>query len=169
MNPQWRTPAVLALCRLMLDSREFDAMPILADALQDGVCMDEELLTACQAPDLKPVLAERLVNLIYSDETAAAVRWLEQFVRDINYHDYKDEDDEVGTESDTNPHTYEDIIQEGRRGAEEGDMYFGTDAGAAYFRESEDNRREFFRNWSLVTGVAVSEEVQEDINYSCAC
>ena len=48
-------------------------------------------------------------------------------------------------------------------------MYFGSDAGADFFREGEDNRREFFRNWSLVTGVAVPEEDQEGISVSCAC
>src|SRR5262249_30210686 len=95
MDPKWRTPTVVALCRRMLDTREFDALPILADALQDAGCTDAELLKQCQAPGPKPVQAERLVNLIYSDETAAAVRWLEQFVRDINYRDYKDENDEV--------------------------------------------------------------------------
>jgi hypothetical protein len=153
----------------MLDTREFDALPILSDALLDAGCTDDDLLTRCQDPDLKPVLAERVVNLVYSDETAAAVRWLEQFVRDINYRDYKDEDDEVSTESDTNPHTYEYIIQAGHQGVEEGGMYFGSDAGADFFRDSADNRREFFRNWSLVTGVLVPEEVQEDIGFRCAC
>src|SRR5262249_54659226 len=119
MNPKWRTSTVVALCRRMLVTRQFDPLPILADALQDPGCSDNELLTHCQDPDLKSVLAERLVNLVYSDETAAAVRWLEQFVRDINHRNYKDEDDEVGTESDTDPHTYEYIIQTGHQGIEE--------------------------------------------------
>jgi hypothetical protein len=153
----------------MLDIRQFDTMPILADALQDAGCADDKLLAQCQNPELESVQAERLVNLIYSEETAAAVRWLEQFVRDINYNDYKDENDEVGTPSDTEPHTYEYIIQSGRQGVEEGHMYFGSDAGADFFRDGEDNVREFFRNWSLVTGVAVPEEAREKITFSCAC
>jgi hypothetical protein len=153
----------------MLDTRAFDAMPILSDALQDAGCTDEKLLRQCQDPNLKPVRAARLVNLIYSDETAAAVWWLEQFVRDINYRNYKDENDEVGTESDDNPHTYEYVIEAGHQGVNEGVMYFGSDAGAGFFRESDDNCREFFRNWSLVTGVAVPEETRDNISYSCAC
>ncbi|MFO0822608.1 MAG: hypothetical protein U0792_05715 [Gemmataceae bacterium] len=90
MNPihsDWRTTTVVALCRRMLNSRDFDSMPILADALQDAECSDEELLTACQNPELGKTEAERLVNLVYSTETETAVRWLEQFVRDINYED----------------------------------------------------------------------------------
>jgi hypothetical protein len=169
MKAEWRTSTVVALCRRMLDIRQFDTMPILADALQDAGCADDKLLAQCQNPELKPVTAERLVNLIYSEETAAAVRWLEQFVRDINYRDYKDEDDTVGTPSDTDPHDYEDAILTGFQGVEEGHMFFGTDAGADFFRESGDNVREFFRNWSLATGVAVPEEAQEKITFSCAC
>ena len=169
MTPELRTSTVLALCRRMLDSREFDAMPILADALEDAGCVDEELLTLCKKPDLKPVQAERVVNLVYSEETAAAVRWLEQFVRDINYDDYTDESDAVGTPSDTAPHSYEYFIGAGHQGVAEGSMHFGSDAGADFFHESEDNRRAFFRNWSLVTGVAVPEETQNGISFSCAC
>ena len=52
MNPEWRTSVVVALCRRMLYSREFDAMPILSDALQDAGCTDDEFLTP--ADDLPP-------------------------------------------------------------------------------------------------------------------
>jgi hypothetical protein len=169
MNPQWRTTTVLALCRRMLDTRQFDAMPILADALQDAGCTDTELLARCQDPELKSIQAERLVNLVYSDETAAAVRWLEQFVRDINYRNYKDENDEVGTESDDDPHNYEYVIEAGHEGVIEGAMFFSSDAGAGYFRSGKSNVREFFHHWSLVTGVAAPEEVQNRISVSCAC
>jgi hypothetical protein len=158
MNPQWRTTTVLALCRRMLDTREFDALPILADALQDAGCSDDGLLAVCQDPDLKPVLAERVVNLVYSDETAAAVRWLERFARDIGY-----EGDDPPT------YTYEQVVEIGHEGVSSGHMYFWSDDGADFFRDGDDNRREFFRNWSLVTGVAVPEEAQEKITFSCAC
>jgi hypothetical protein len=169
MSPEWRTSVVVALCRRMLDARAYDALPILADALEEAGCTDAELLAACRGPELPPVQAERVVNLVYSEETAAAVRWLEQFVRDINYRDYKSDDDEVGTPSDDDPHTYEYVIQAGRQGVEEGDMYFATDAGADFFRDGEDNRRAFFRNWSLVTGVAVPDETRERISFICGC
>jgi len=157
MNPPWRTPTVVALCRHMLDTREFDALPVLSDALQDAGFTDAEVVARCQDPDLEPVLAERIVNLVYSDETAAAVRWLEQFARDI------------GCEDDEPPmYDYERVIDLGHQGASSGDMFFGTLAGPHFFWES-DNRREFFRNWSLVTGVAVPEEDQERMRFRCAC
>src|SRR5688572_32835739 len=42
--PEWRTDTVLALARAMYESREFGAMPILADALQDAGCDNEAVL-----------------------------------------------------------------------------------------------------------------------------
>jgi hypothetical protein len=42
--PAWRTDTVVALARTMYDSREFGAMPILADALQDAGCENEHVL-----------------------------------------------------------------------------------------------------------------------------
>ena len=35
-SPQWRTDTALTLARQMYESRDFSAMPILADALQDA-------------------------------------------------------------------------------------------------------------------------------------
>jgi hypothetical protein len=47
-NPAWRTDTAVALARTMYDSREFSAMPILADALQDAGCEDEQVLNHCR-------------------------------------------------------------------------------------------------------------------------
>lgn len=42
--PAWRTDTVLAIARHAHESRAFDALPVLADALQDAGCDDEPLL-----------------------------------------------------------------------------------------------------------------------------
>ena len=47
-DPAWRTDTAVSLARGMYDSREFGAMPILADALQDAGCEDEQVLTHCR-------------------------------------------------------------------------------------------------------------------------
>jgi anti-anti-sigma factor len=47
-DPAWRTDTAVALARQMYDSREFGAMPILADALQDAGCEDGHLLMHCR-------------------------------------------------------------------------------------------------------------------------
>jgi hypothetical protein len=49
-SPAWRTDTVLTLAQQMYDSRDFSAMPILADALQDAGCEDEAILTHCRGP-----------------------------------------------------------------------------------------------------------------------
>jgi hypothetical protein len=142
----------------MLDNREYDAMPILADALQDAGCTDNELLGLCLATDLKPILAERAVNLIYSEETAAAVRWLEQFAKDIGYDD-----------EDPPTYDYERMVELGYEGVTDGVMHFCTTTGADFFCMNEENQREFFQNWSLVTGVTVPDETLANMSFSCAC
>jgi hypothetical protein len=47
-NPAWRTDTAVSLARTMYESREFGAMPILADALQDAGCEDEQILNHCR-------------------------------------------------------------------------------------------------------------------------
>jgi hypothetical protein len=42
--PAWRTDTAMSLARQMYESREFGAMPILADALQDAGCDSDALL-----------------------------------------------------------------------------------------------------------------------------
>jgi len=50
LDPTWLTSTVIALARQMYDSRDFSAMPILADALEDASCDNETILTHCRGP-----------------------------------------------------------------------------------------------------------------------
>jgi hypothetical protein len=50
LNPSWLTSTVLALAQQMYDSRDFSPMPILADALQDAGCDNEDILNHCRQP-----------------------------------------------------------------------------------------------------------------------
>jgi hypothetical protein len=47
-DPAWLTSTVLAMAGYAHDSGDFSALPILADALQDAGCEDEEVLTHCR-------------------------------------------------------------------------------------------------------------------------
>lgn len=49
-SSSWITSSVLALARRMYDSRDFSAMPILADALQDSGCDNTDILDHCRGP-----------------------------------------------------------------------------------------------------------------------
>lgn len=48
----WRTDTAVTLARTMYESRDFSAMPILADALQDAGCDSEEILNHCRSAEL---------------------------------------------------------------------------------------------------------------------
>ena len=48
-HPDWFTSTVRALATHIYAAREFTTMPILADALQDAGCEDEQILTHCRA------------------------------------------------------------------------------------------------------------------------
>jgi hypothetical protein len=46
----WLTPAVLSIARRAYDERDFAALPILADALEDAGCTDPDILNHCRQP-----------------------------------------------------------------------------------------------------------------------
>jgi hypothetical protein len=48
LDPNWRTSTVLALAQGIYDERAFDRLPILADALEDAGCDNEEMLAHCR-------------------------------------------------------------------------------------------------------------------------
>jgi hypothetical protein len=50
VDPAWLTSTVVALARGIYEERAFDRMPILADALQDAGCDNEDVLDHCRGP-----------------------------------------------------------------------------------------------------------------------
>jgi hypothetical protein len=63
-DPAWRTDTAVAIARQMYDSREFGAMPILADALQDAGCNSDELLNHCRSATAAHVRGCWVVDLV---------------------------------------------------------------------------------------------------------
>lgn len=49
--PEWRTSTVIDLANQVFHERDFEVMPILADALQDAGCDNEKVLAHCRAPE----------------------------------------------------------------------------------------------------------------------
>jgi len=47
-DPSWRTSTVVALAGGVYADRAFDRLPILADALQDAGCENEDILAHCR-------------------------------------------------------------------------------------------------------------------------
>jgi hypothetical protein len=50
LKPNWRTADVIGLATGIYNERAFDRLPILADALQDAECDNEDILNHCRAP-----------------------------------------------------------------------------------------------------------------------
>jgi hypothetical protein len=48
LDPEWRTSTVVQLAQGIYDDRAFDRLPILADALQDAGCDNEDVLSHCR-------------------------------------------------------------------------------------------------------------------------
>jgi hypothetical protein len=49
-NRRWRTTDIVALARAIYDDRAFDRLPLLADALMDAGCDDEQVIGHCRGP-----------------------------------------------------------------------------------------------------------------------
>ncbi|MCE9566031.1 MAG: hypothetical protein K8U57_28760 [Planctomycetes bacterium] len=47
-DKSWLTSTVVAIAQGMYESRDFSAMPILADALQDAGCDNDDILNHCR-------------------------------------------------------------------------------------------------------------------------
>jgi hypothetical protein len=49
VDPRWRTADAVGLARAIYEDRAFDRLPILADALTDAGCDDEQILAHCRS------------------------------------------------------------------------------------------------------------------------
>jgi len=63
-DPFWLTSDVVALASGIYEDRAFDRMPILADALQDAGCGNEDLLTHCRDTTATHVRGCWVVDLV---------------------------------------------------------------------------------------------------------
>jgi hypothetical protein len=67
-DPSWRTDTVTALATQMYESRDFGAMPILADALQDAGCDSDDILSHCRDTKQVHVRGCWVVDLVLGKE-----------------------------------------------------------------------------------------------------
>jgi hypothetical protein len=67
-SPDWRTNTAVSLARQMYEAHEFGAMPILADALQDAGCDNDDVLTHCRDPQRVHVRGCWVVDLVLGKE-----------------------------------------------------------------------------------------------------
>jgi hypothetical protein len=67
-SASWRSDTALSLARQMYESRDFGAMPILADALQDAGCEDPAILDHCRDANQPHVRGCWVVDLVLGKE-----------------------------------------------------------------------------------------------------
>jgi hypothetical protein len=63
-SPDWRTDTAVSLARTMYDARDFSAMPILADALQDAGCDNDDILSHCRDANTNHVRGCWVIDLV---------------------------------------------------------------------------------------------------------
>jgi hypothetical protein len=64
LDPGWRSDTAVSLAKGIYESRDFSAMPILADALQDAGCENDDILTHCRDESLTHVRGCWVVDLV---------------------------------------------------------------------------------------------------------
>ncbi|VTU01523.1 Uncharacterized protein (Fragment) OS=uncultured bacterium PE=4 SV=1 [Gemmataceae bacterium] len=67
-SSKWRTSTAVAIAQGMYESRDFGAMPILADALQDAGCDSDDVLDHCRDPERVHVRGCWVVDLVLGKE-----------------------------------------------------------------------------------------------------
>jgi uncharacterized protein (TIGR02996 family) len=95
----------------------------------------------------------------------AAKAWLVKFCKD---HNPPEDDDDP----DNYPIPYKELLERARRGVEETDreeLSFHCGRNETMCFALRYNKREFWKNWSIVTGIPVSEDRVEKGGFSCAC
>ncbi len=75
LKREWLTDTVVTLARQMWEAREYSAMPILADALQDAGCDSHEVLDHCRDPQAVHCRGCWVLDLVLAGAKWVPVRW----------------------------------------------------------------------------------------------
>jgi hypothetical protein len=154
---QWRTSTVVGICARIRETGDYSALPILADALQDAGCEDQEVLAQLRS-EPRPTMAQRLVCQIHGGEPAAAVRAIDglvsKFTREYSDENYPD------------PYSYQDIMEGCGKFAATGD---GSSLPSMDYEFAYDKvlAEQFWANYEIITGTAV--DGSRRVVFSCSC
>lgn len=170
VKPEWRTSTVVQMCAGMREVQDFSAVPILADALQDAGCDNDPLLVQLRGAS-DPAIVSGLVAIVYSEETADAARWIEEFARTTLGDSYGYDDDACGE-----PHQRMDyeilmthatgFIEDGKTSKWGGETM--TQYGGQEWQDQfHDKKEEFWNRYQLVTGSAVPDKKARLFGCSC--
>lgn len=147
----WRTSTVLAICKGIREDKEWSAMPILADALEDAGYPDEYVLKECRQKarwDCEEIVMNRLISLVESDTADASVRRIEEIAAILDL-------------------TYNTLMMAARWWLNEGD--YTTEHGPEHWRDTfPEYVDEFWGLYQIVMGITVDGSKQQQF-FSCSC
>jgi hypothetical protein len=171
--PPWRTPTVVMICEAIRQAEAWDELCVLADALEESGRAEDclaatgvspELLRRWSGPD-GPVTAQRLVALVYSDETFGAVCRIDTYAAylgapDLSYYDVDG--------SGLPPMDYRRLMTAAGLYADTGDDGLG-DGSMKWSNATmpEEGGEQFWKDWSCVTGRKAPQDT--DGWLACTC
>jgi len=161
VTPHWRTETVLLLCAGMREAGDYSAAPVLADALVEAGYDDADVLASLRrhAPPRPEI--EREVAILYSDETAAAVRRIAEFAGFLGYG---------GSPGNHGEMTYDMLMTAATAYVDTGDD--GLDDGSMNWSNASmdrDTMAAFWADWALVVGRAPPPSYTTGEFLSCEC
>jgi hypothetical protein len=160
IKPEWRTATVVELCLSMRECQDFTALPILADALQDANCDDEQLLSELR--ECRPGYSRNsaLVACVMSEKTADAVQWLANFA---DAHDCPEYETLIAAATGNHKENYveNDYYSELADWGEKYLHFNGSDAHGPI-------PPEFWNYVELATGVKLDQADRAE-RFSCSC
>lgn len=154
---RWRTSTVIDLCEEMRKSKDFSLLPILHDALMDAGFDDEEFLERLKSgKEATETLGSRLVAMVYSDESAKAVKDMELRAEELGKSGWDSDSDDYRKEM-----TYELLMDGVKNGVSEWGMSWQELFRSTSWLES------FYADYELITGYTIEDKT--DYDYSCTC
>jgi hypothetical protein len=162
----WRTSTVVAICEGIRYTDDYAALPILADALQDADYDNEEILTQLRNPNLSRIQADRLVSIVYSEETADAVKWIDELAETLGHnYGYSSYEDDKNIVDEMN---YEFIMQAAQNYHENDDVT--VQHGDESWRDRFHGKivADFWERYELITRVHVKDNDKYGF-FGCSC
>lgn len=149
----WRTSTVMRLCESMRETNNYDAAPVLADALEEAGFPDHEILeqmrTSVDRWERKHTVRQKLVAIVYSNESAEAVADIENFAYFLDQ-------------------TYSRLMQAAWNWVSSGD--YTRDDTESYKEATQKQWKKFWDNWELVTGQkARNGKYDRGSFFTCSC
>lgn len=160
VKPEWRTENVIGICHSMRESQDFSAAPILADALQDAGCDDEELLSFLRRPEGGSYADfAAAVACVLSDGAREAVAWVVKCAEELgpNYG-YESYEVESGTTSPedalVDPMDYHELMRYAKDYVDTGGDEIKVQVGDESWRNVMvgERLRKFWECYQVITG-----------------